>query len=254
MCKISKFKVPTPEYLNSRWFSLFLNMSKVHYAPFLAILLLLLLQYYSVTATVNLTNPIISPGDPCHENVCGRGDCIPSEDSTFGFECECQPGWRQARSDTDANFRFLPCVIPDCTLSTCANDARPSPQERRPDLSVFDPCYWSDCGGGICVQTSSFTHNCVCDDGYYNLLNITAFPCYRDCASGEDCPDLGLGFPGSRSGNDGDRFSNDTDRSGNNRDRSDNDRDRFLNGASLIPKVECAWLITMVTALALVMC
>lgn len=42
-------------------------------------------------------------------------------------------------------------------------------------------CSWVDCGGGSCNKTSPLTYKCDCLDGYYNLLNITAFPCYKDC-------------------------------------------------------------------------
>lgn len=42
-------------------------------------------------------------------------------------------------------------------------------------------CSWVDCGGGLCNKTSPLTYKCNCLEGYYNLLNITAFPCYKDC-------------------------------------------------------------------------
>ncbi|KAL0284621.1 UNVERIFIED_CONTAM: hypothetical protein Scaly_2845100 [Sesamum calycinum] len=53
-------------------------------------------------------------GNPCRENVCGKGSCVTTENSTFGFECECQHGWKQARSQDDEYLKFLPCVIPNC--------------------------------------------------------------------------------------------------------------------------------------------
>ena len=42
-------------------------------------------------------------------------------------------------------------------------------------------CSWVDCGGGSCNKTSPFTYKCDCLADYDNLLNITAFPCYKDC-------------------------------------------------------------------------
>lgn len=56
-------------------------------------------------------------GDPCEGPVCGRGTCVPLNNNTLGFECECEPGWRQARPEEDIFAKFLPCVIPNCKFS-----------------------------------------------------------------------------------------------------------------------------------------
>ncbi|XLR19943.1 hypothetical protein S83_047855 [Arachis hypogaea] len=48
----------------------------------------------------------------------------------------------------------------------------PAPhKERRSNESVFDACFWVDCGGGSCNKTSPFSYSCHCDVGYYNILN-----------------------------------------------------------------------------------
>ncbi|QHO43586.1 uncharacterized protein DS421_5g163990 [Arachis hypogaea] len=52
-------------------------------------------------------------------------------------------------------------------------------KERRSNESVFDACFWVDCGGGSCNKTSPFSYSCHCDVGYYNILNATAFPCVK---------------------------------------------------------------------------
>ncbi|KAK3040537.1 hypothetical protein RJ639_028983 [Escallonia herrerae] len=60
----------------------------------------------------------------------------------------------------------------------------PSPvqeKDKRANESFFEPCHWADCGGGTCNKTSAFIHRCDCSEGYYNLLNMTAFPCFREC-------------------------------------------------------------------------
>lgn len=44
-------------------------------------------------------------------------------------------------------------------------------------------CSWADCGGGFCNKTSVFAYSCVCVEGYHNLLNVTAFPCFQECKS-----------------------------------------------------------------------
>lgn len=55
--------------------------------------------------------------DPCEGNVCGRGFCFVTDNSTFGYECECEDGWRQARYVEDGGFlKFLPCVVPNCEI------------------------------------------------------------------------------------------------------------------------------------------
>lgn len=42
-------------------------------------------------------------------------------------------------------------------------------------------CHWADCGGGSCNKTSTFTYKCVCAEGFYNLLNVSFFPCFQEC-------------------------------------------------------------------------
>ncbi|XP_065866023.1 uncharacterized protein [Euphorbia lathyris] len=53
--------------------------------------------------------------------------------------------------------------------------------------SIFDPCFWTSCGGGSCSKTFPFTYSCGCTQGYYNLLNMSVFPCFKECAIGMDC-------------------------------------------------------------------
>ncbi|KAK6130237.1 hypothetical protein DH2020_036047 [Rehmannia glutinosa] len=215
-------------------------MSTVRYAPFLAIILIL--QAYS--ATSNFTIPFLSPllgNNACRENVCGKGNCVVSNNSTFGFVCECDSGWKQARAEDDEYLKFLPCVIPNCTLDYhCANAPAPaSDNQKKANFSIFDPCFWTDCGGGSCNKTSLFTHTCECEEGYYNLFNSTAFPCYKECAIGLDCESLGLHMPNSS-----------TSRPDSSSSLAD---DSKSHAGSLIPRVEFGWFITMTTTLALVL-
>ncbi|KAI3820072.1 hypothetical protein L1987_13928 [Smallanthus sonchifolius] len=149
--------------------------------------------------------PLLSPilENVCKEVKCGQGICKPSNNSIIPFECECSLGWKQLASsddddddDDDQYLKFLPCVIPNCTLNYSCSKA-PSPgqeKEKRGNGSIFDVCQWTDCGGGKCVTTSPFTHNCECSEGYYNLLNLTFSPCFKECSLGSDCKDLGIGF------------------------------------------------------------
>ncbi|KAL9401464.1 hypothetical protein Peur_005313 [Populus x canadensis] len=147
-------------------------------------------------ASSDLLSPLLSPifDDVCKKVECGKGTCKPSDNSTWFYECECDPGWTQTRFDQDDHLQFLPCVVPNCTVNFSCT-AAPSPvQEKasRYNQSIFDPCFWADCGGGSCNKTSQLTYSCACAEGYSNLLNVSTFPCYKDCAIGMDCSNLGI--------------------------------------------------------------
>ncbi|KAJ7979991.1 Neurogenic locus notch-like protein [Quillaja saponaria] len=159
---------------------------------FLAFLLLL----QPLIATSNFLSPLLSPifDDICKEAVCGKGTCKPSKNSTWFYECECDPGWKQVDSSDDNHLKFLPCIVPNCTLNhSCIKTHAPAQEKStRTNESILDPCHWTDCRGGSCNKTSMFSYKCECAAGYYNLLNVTAFPCYKECAIGVDCSDLGI--------------------------------------------------------------
>lgn len=57
---------------------------------------------------------LVTTDNVCKEVECGKGTCKASSNSTLFFECECDPGWKQARSDDDDDLKFLPCVVPNC--------------------------------------------------------------------------------------------------------------------------------------------
>lgn len=145
-------------------------------------------------AVGNVLSPLLSPvaDAVCKEVKCGRGTCKPSVNSTFLYDCECEPGWKQTLSSTDHHLKFLPCVIPNCTLNYSCMKSPASVEEKtkQENESILNPCHWVDCGGGSCNKTSSTSYSCLCDEGYYNLFNLTAFPCYKQCAIGMDCPNL----------------------------------------------------------------
>ncbi|KAK7818231.1 hypothetical protein CFP56_041623 [Quercus suber] len=148
-------------------------------------------------ALSNLLPPLFShvSDDVCKEVVCGKGTCKPSNQSAFFlFECECDPGWKQANFGLAQNFKFLPCVVPNCTINySCMNASSPVQDKgSRANESILDPCHWTDCGGGFCNKTSNLTYSCECAKDYYNILNDTSLPCFQDCAIGMDCSNLGI--------------------------------------------------------------
>ncbi|XP_027367330.1 uncharacterized protein LOC113873423 [Abrus precatorius] len=166
---------------------------------FASVIAFLLLQ--TLTARSDFLSPLLSPlyEDVCKEVECGKGTCKPSKNRTLLFECDCDPGWKQALSAHDPGFNFLPCIVPNCTLNySCSQAPAPVQQkERKANESIFDACHWIDCGGGSCNKTSLFSYSCKCDAGYFNLLNATSLPCFRECALGLGCSNLGISMTNS---------------------------------------------------------
>ncbi|CAH2079136.1 unnamed protein product, partial [Thlaspi arvense] len=157
-------------------------------------LLATLLLIYQKTATCDFLSPLLSPmfENICKQVECGKGKCKAPSNSTFGYECECDNGWKQL----DHHLKFLPCVTPNCTFDLTCGEAGPPTQPKTPpndnNASIFDACHWMDCGGGFCNKTNPFLYRCNCHEGYRNLMNITTLPCFKQCALGMDCLNLGI--------------------------------------------------------------
>nr|XP_011462532.1 PREDICTED: uncharacterized protein LOC101297532 [Fragaria vesca subsp. vesca] len=165
---------------------------------FICVFLAMFLPLESVSAESldDILAPVFSPimDDVCKDIECGEGTCKPSSSSTFFFECQCDSGWKQTTENSTDHFKFLPCVIPNCNLDySCEKAPAPIPDKsKKANTSIFDPCYWMDCGGGTCNKTSKLSYNCECGEGYYNLLNMTTLPCLKECSIGVDCANLGI--------------------------------------------------------------
>lgn len=154
---------------------------------FLALLVVLLPM--AATAADSLT-PFIE--ELCNEVECGKGSCVVNTSATFGFECQCNAGWKRTRLDNEDDYKFLPCVIPNCSVQYSCMPAPPPVPSIPENTSVFDPCYWIYCGGGTCTKSSTYEHTCQCDAGYTNLMNVSVYPCFNECAIGNDCEKLGI--------------------------------------------------------------
>lgn len=150
---------------------------------------------------------------------CGKGTCNKSSAQSLGIipVCECNPGWKQP--SIGISLSFLPCVIPNCTLSdNCGgkvSSSAPSPVLSPPINSPTDllnPCKLgaSVCREGSCVVESEFGYSCNCREGYENLLNMTAGPCVKPCAIGADCSQLGISVGGNGSGTAAPQYQTDT--------------------------------------------
>ncbi|KAK1374141.1 hypothetical protein POM88_030334 [Heracleum sosnowskyi] len=155
----------------------------------------LFLALLAVSVAANLS-PGLSPtlDEICNEVNCGKGTCETARGSLFGFKCKCENGWSRTGSNQEDDLDFLPCIIPNCSLDySCLPAAPPTPTPSIPtNISVFDPCYWTYCGEGTCKQNLTYGQTCQCKPGYSNLLNITSFPCFSECALGSDCERLGI--------------------------------------------------------------
>ncbi|CAL1411283.1 unnamed protein product [Linum trigynum] len=175
-------------------------------SPRLATLLLLAIVLLQTQLTAgDLLSSIFAPimGNICENVECGRGKCKPLTNSTIPpYECECDAGWKQTRPDAMDNItflNFLPCIVPNCSMDFSCNKPAEAPvqdKSGKSNTTLLDPCNWADCGGGSCNKTSLFTYSCVCSEGYNNLLNTSLFPCYKECAVGMDCKDLGITVQG----------------------------------------------------------
>ncbi|XP_068651401.1 uncharacterized protein [Aristolochia californica] len=160
-----------------------------------SVMILLFLQQ-PISASFDDLAPILPPRfNACHGIECGKGTCRESSNRTTPFVCECDRGWKRLHTDDD--FPFLPCVVPDCDFDlSCTNSSSPAPSvpEHPTNHSVFDPCDWAYCGQGSCMKTAEFNHKCDCKEGYGNLLNITFFPCFSECALEGECKNMGIGL------------------------------------------------------------
>ncbi|RVW38103.1 hypothetical protein CK203_095128 [Vitis vinifera] len=172
-------------------------MASTNLMASMALLLLLL----PLSAMGDDWSPALSPflDNLCDEVECGKGTCKASLEYKFNFICECDSGWKRTRGDNEDGLKYLPCVIPNCTLDYSCMTA-PSPAPAVPhNESAFDPCYWMYCGEGKCTRSSAYGYKCECNSGYQNLLNISVYPCYSECALGSDCEKLGIKVSNSTS-------------------------------------------------------
>ncbi|KAL6146760.1 hypothetical protein ACLB2K_057437 [Fragaria x ananassa] len=157
-------------------------------------------------ATYALDWSDISPSvatEICKQVECGKGNCSFDASAPMAYTCECDKGWKRTAEGND-DLKFLPCVIPNCTLEYNGCQAPPKVQnytEFPRNLSFFDPCTWVYCGEGTCVKNSTYLYSpeCKCNSGATNLLGVTVFPCYSECTLQPDCAALGIKVANSTS-------------------------------------------------------
>ncbi|KAM0932620.1 hypothetical protein DsansV1_C42g0238251 [Dioscorea sansibarensis] len=119
---------------------------------------------------------------------CGQGTCNGSTDNApFFFDCDCFPGWTKLKI---GDVVFPPCILPNCTINF---DCGLPPLSLPTNFS--DPCDIIWCGDGTCKLTNKSGHACVCNKGAFNLNNSADMPCFKDCALGANCVNVGLNTP-----------------------------------------------------------
>ncbi|CAN6290590.1 unnamed protein product [Urochloa humidicola] len=139
--------------------------------------------------------PIFAPviNSICSTVACGKGNCTVAP-GTLGYRCECDPGWTQLH--VGDSLRFLPCVIPNCSIDSSCSSGSPAPAPTplpAPKNFSLDPCELAYCGtGGTCRNGSGLSYHCECKEGYSNLLNMTTMPCFQNCSIGADCSRIGI--------------------------------------------------------------
>ncbi|XP_015697276.1 protein jagged-1b-like isoform X2 [Oryza brachyantha] len=151
----------------------------------------LLLLLGVVTVVVSAAAAVAGAAPACETANCGKGRCV-EQPGPFGldtYRCDCDGGWSNM-------FKLIPaspCTVPNCTFdAACFNLGFTPPR----GIPLTDPCVFVSCGDeGQCVKDQGFSYHCACKPGYVNMLNLTMFPCIKNCAFGMDCSALGLSPP-----------------------------------------------------------
>ncbi|XP_039780636.1 neurogenic locus notch homolog protein 3-like [Panicum virgatum] len=132
----------------------------------------------------------------CDTAKCGKGSCNempgwPLPLFTTSYNCTCDPGWSQPRLFNLTPLPFAPCIVPDCPFDPACYNISLVPR----GIPFTDPCVAINCGAGECKRGEGLSYTCECQEGYVNFLNLTAFPCVKNCAFGVDCSKLGVAPP-----------------------------------------------------------
>lgn len=172
-------------------------------APARAVVVAVVLLALSAVAAADFFSPLAPIFSPvinsiCSTVACGQGNCTVAP-GTLGYRCDCRPGWTQLH--VGDSLRFLPCVIPNCSIDSSCFNGSPAPAPALaltplppPKNFSLDPCELAYCGaGGTCRKNGSgMSYHCECKKGYSNLLNMTAMPCFQNCSIGADCASIGI--------------------------------------------------------------
>ncbi|KAH9615022.1 hypothetical protein KSS87_020621 [Heliosperma pusillum] len=128
-------------------------------------LFVILLTAASATASLDdFLAPFAAPvlGELCKGVGCGKGKCKMSEKNGLTYECECDPGWMQTIFPNISTPKFLPCVIPNCTLNhSCAEveaAAPPVAESGNPfsNASILERSFESNCSDlGLTLSNST---------------------------------------------------------------------------------------------------
>ncbi|KAL6144759.1 hypothetical protein ACLB2K_055449 [Fragaria x ananassa] len=171
-------------------------------------LLLLLFTLFTFIATIRFAESISDPvQDDIHDIVCSlpvvncvEGKCRYSNDSSHsiyvpgfgpvGFDCDCYPGWKKIQIGP---FTYPSCLVPNCTINFGCNSSPSQPAPfSPPSLGQGLGCGLAWCGDGTCINDDTSGYICKCNEGSLNLLDNPQLACFKTCAFGGDCNNLGF--------------------------------------------------------------
>lgn len=133
--------------------------------------------------------------DPCENNPCQNGDCVPDAGDPRGYICECLPGYIGDNCEIED-----PCVGNFCQNgATCVPDAGSSDGyvcDCAPGFTgmycEIDPCGFNHCqNGGTCIRgDSGTTYTCDCLPGYSGSNCEIEDPQGYSCVENNPCDPL----------------------------------------------------------------
>ncbi|PPD93521.1 hypothetical protein GOBAR_DD09550 [Gossypium barbadense] len=177
----------------------------------------LLLSFIFSSSEAFISNLQLDAVNACAIVNCGKGSCQDTDNSSFGFQCNCYSGWNQFQV---GSLIFPPCIVPNCTLNfDCAggNPSPPTPPE--PVFNLSDPILGAVMAAvrqrGVATNAIAMQAPIICAipqpypvsthvsfltlgfESCSNLLQILTATvlCIGSGSLGADCHDLGVGTP-----------------------------------------------------------
>ncbi|PPS20492.1 hypothetical protein GOBAR_AA00059 [Gossypium barbadense] len=179
----------------------------------------LLLSFIFSSSEAFISNLQPDAVNACAIANCGKGSCQDTDNSSFGFQCDCYSGWNQFQV---GSLILPPCIVPNCTLNfDCAgeNPSPPTPPEPVFNLSDLVAIPGAVMAAvrqrGVATNAIAMQAPIICAipqpypvsthvsfltlgfESCSNLLHILAATvlCIGSGSLGADCHDLGVGTP-----------------------------------------------------------
>ena len=111
-----------------------------------------------VKKDINGNNETCEDIDECRLGYCGYGNCSNNPGS---YNCTCPDGFLQGKSNKQCQ--------------TCEREGF-EPNNQFEPCQDIDECANFDCGEGTC-QNDIGSHTCLCNEGFFNVINDTSAVC-----------------------------------------------------------------------------